>query len=73
MKSLISVFQEIFASTNKILISKSQKINQKVPKYYEHDWLQNFLLFFISLSTTLIAKNSHILAGIYFIFLKKLS
>ena len=33
--------------------------------------LQNFLLLFMSLLTVLIVKNSHILAGIYFIFLRK--
>ena len=30
-----------------------------------------FFLLFMSLLTSLIVKNSHILAGIYFIFLKK--
>ena len=40
-------------------------------KYYEHDCLQNFLLLYMSLLTALIVKNSHILARIYFIFLKK--
>ena len=42
----------------------------KVPKYYEHDCLQNFILLFIPLLTAFVVKNSHILAGIYFIFLK---
>ena len=46
---------------------------KKVSKYYEHDCLQNFLLLFMSLLRALIVKNSHILAGIYFIFLKKRS
>ena len=32
--------------------------------------LQSFLFLFMSLVTVLIVKNSHILAGIYFIFLK---
>ena len=40
-------------------------------KYYEHNCLQNFLLLLISLLTALIVKYSHILTGIYFIFLKK--
>ena len=44
---------------------------QKVSKYYELDRLQNFLLLFMSLLTALIVKNSHILAGIYVIFLKR--
>ena len=44
--------------------------HQKVSKYYEHGCLQNFLLPFMSLLTGLIVKNSHILAGIYFAFLK---
>ena len=43
----------------------------KVSKYYENDSLQNFLLPFMSLLTALIVKTSLILAGIYFIFLKK--
>ena len=42
--------------------------HQKVSKYYEHDCLQNFILLFMSLVIALIVKNSHILAGIYFIF-----
>ena len=41
-----------------------------VSKYYEHDSLQNFILLFMSLLTALIVKNSHMLAGIYYIFLK---
>ena len=45
--------------------------HQKVSKYYEHDCLQNFVLLFMSLLTTFIVKNSHVLIGIYVIFLKK--
>ena len=45
--------------------------HQNVSKYYEHGCLQNFLLPFMSLLTALIAKKSHVLAGIYFFFLKK--
>ena len=45
--------------------------HQKVSKYHEHDCLQNFLLLFMYLLTALIVKNSHILAGIYVIFLRK--
>ena len=41
-----------------------------VSKYYEHDSLQNFILLFMSLLTALIVKTSHMLAGIYYIFLK---
>ena len=33
--------------------------------------MQNFLLIFMSLLTAGIVKNSHVLAGIYFIFQKK--
>ena len=33
--------------------------------------MQNFLLHFMSLLTAAFAKSSHILAGIYFIFLKQ--
>ena len=47
--------------------------HQKVSKYYEHDCLQNFLLYFMPLLTALIIKKAHILAGIYSIFLKKMT
>ena len=46
--------------------------HQKVSKYYEHDCLESFLLLFMFLLTALIANNSHILARIYFIFLKNI-
>ena len=45
--------------------------HQNVSKYYDYDCLQNFLLLFMSLLRPPIVNNSHILAGIYFIFLKK--
>ena len=45
--------------------------HQKVSKYYENDCLKNFLLLFMSLLIVKFIKNSHILARIYFIFLKK--
>ena len=32
--------------------------HQKISKYYEHDYLQNFLLLFMSLLTALIVENS---------------
>ena len=38
-----------------------------------HAYLQNVLSLFMSLLTASIVKNSPILAGIYFIFLKKTS
>ena len=44
--------------------------HQKVSKYYENDWLQNFFLLFMSLLTDPVVKNSHIEAGISFMFLK---
>ena len=66
----------IFNTNNHILFYLWWKENllnhQKVWKYYKHDCLQNFLLLFISLLTALTIKNSHIVAGIYFIFLNKL-
>ena len=34
---------------------------QEVSKYYEQDCLKNFVLLFMSLLTTLIVKDSHIL------------
>ena len=43
---------------------------QKVSEYYVRDCLQNFLLLFMFLLKAKIVKSSHILAGIYFIFLK---
>ena len=46
-------------------------IYQNVSKYYEHGCLQNFLSFSMSFLTAFIVKNSYILAGVYFIFLKK--
>ena len=46
--------------------------HQKASKYYDQNFecLQNFLLLFISLLSVWIVRNSHISAGIYFIFLK---
>ena len=44
---------------------------QKIEKYYENDCLQNFLSLFMSLLRGLIFRNCDILAGIYFIFLKR--
>ena len=43
---------------------------EKVSKCYVHDCLQNFLLLFRFLLKALFAKNTHILAAIYFIFLE---
>ena len=43
---------------------------QKFSKNYETDWLQNFLLLSMLLLTTKFVRNSHIEAGIVFIFLK---
>ena len=37
---------------------------QKISKYYDHHYLQNFLFLFMSLLTAPIVKNSPILAGI---------
>ena len=45
--------------------------HQKVSSHYEQNCLQNFLLLFFSLSTTLIVQNSHAWSGIHFIFFKK--
>ena len=44
--------------------------HQKFSKYFDDDCLQNFL-FFLSLLTAPIVKNSYILDGIYFVFLKR--
>ena len=40
-------------------------------KYHGHGCLQNFILLFMSLLTAPFVKNSHIFAGIYFIFRKQ--
>ena len=45
--------------------------HQKISKYYDHGCLQNVLSHFLSLLTVPIVTNSHILAGIYFVFLKE--
>ena len=44
--------------------------HRKALKYYKHNYLQNSLLLFLSLLTALVVKNSHVLAEIYFVFLK---
>ena len=41
--------------------------HQKVSKYYENNFLLNCLLFFMSLLTTPVVKNSHIKARIFFL------
>ena len=43
---------------------------KKSENIMSNDCLENFLLLFISLLTAPVVKNNHILAGIYFIFLK---
>ena len=43
---------------------------QRVSKYYEHDFLQNCLLFFMFLLTTYFVNSNHIKAKIFSIFLK---
>ena len=42
--------------------------HQKVPLYYFHDCLKNFILLFMSLLTAQVVRNSHVEAKIYFIF-----
>ena len=46
-------------------------VNHQKMSYYDHGCLKNFLLHFMLLLTVRIVKNSHILAGIYFLFLKE--
>ena len=54
------------------LWSKENLLNhEKVLKYSEHNGLQSCFSLLISLLTVLIVKNSHILAGMHFMFLKK--
>ena len=62
-KSSIYFFQRFLANTDK-------KIHFGRETVCWHS-LQNFLFCFMSLLTALSIKNSHILAAIYFIFLKK--
>ena len=44
--------------------------HQKVSKYYDQDYLKNFLLPFMSSLRAPFFENSHFVAYIYFIFLK---
>ena len=44
--------------------------HHEVSKYYDTDWLQNFLLLFMFASTTKFVKNSHISARLISTFLK---
>ena len=66
-------FQQLFSSIDKIFIFGGRPDTRlwKVSKYYDHDCLKIFRLLFMSLLTASIVKNSHILAGIYFRYLKK--
>ena len=43
----------------------------KLSNSYDHDCLRKFILLFMSISTAAIVKDCNILAGIYFIFLRK--
>ena len=45
--------------------------HQRLSKSHDHDYMQAFLLLFMSLLTPPIVEKSHILAGIYFIFLQE--
>ena len=44
--------------------------HEKVSKFYEGSCLQNVLLLLMCLLKALIVENIHILAGVYFAFLK---
>ena len=65
----------MFITNNHASFHLQQKENlvkyQKISKYYVHYCLQTFVFLFMFLLTAPIVRNSHILAGIYFIFLKK--
>ena len=67
---LISFFTNIYASFH-LWWQENLLNHQNVSNYFEHDCLQDFRLLFMSLLTALIIKDSHILARVYFIFLKK--
>ena len=64
----------MFSTNNHASIHLWSKENlvkyQKVSKYYVHDCLNYFLLLFMPLLTAPIVKSGHVLAGIYFMFLK---
>ena len=45
---------------------------RKVSRYFEHDWMENFLLSFMFLFTTNLVKSNHSLARIFFIFPKNI-
>ena len=45
--------------------------HQRLSKSHDHDYMQAFLLLFMPLLTPPIVEKSHILAGIYFIFLQE--
>ena len=53
-------------------LKKNLVKHKKVSKFFDHDYLQNFVsLFMISLTASFVKSSSHIFAGIYFIFLKQ--
>ena len=44
--------------------------HQRVSKYYDYDFLHNFVVVVVVVVVARIVKSSHIFAGIYFTFLK---
>ena len=56
--------------TLRFTCGEKKKVKYQKASKYVHDCLQNFLLRFMFLLTAPIVKNGHVLAGIYFIFLK---
>ena len=60
-----------FISSNQASFRLWWKENLGKHQKFSIFWPQNYLLNFMSLLTVPIVKNSHILAGIYFIFLKE--
>ena len=65
----------MFISNSRTLLHLRRKENlikhQKVSKYYENVYLQDFFFPCMSLLKALIVKNNHIDAKTYFIFLEK--
>ena len=62
----------MFMRDNHLWWKKNLVKHQIVSKYYENEYLQNYILLFMSLLTIKSIKNSHIKARIYFTFLKNI-
>ena len=67
-----SMFITINHASFHLWLKRNLVKHKKVFKFFDHDYLQNFVsLFMISLTASFVKSSSHIFAGIYFIFLKQ--